>query len=71
MLNKQTINGSSNNTAGRDVNVNNFYNFNYPIKHEMSIGNILKTYLNLLLTFNLKNQTLGNIQLKKKLTIIN
>ena len=41
-INKQTINGDNNNTAGRDVNVNNFYNFNYPIKHEMSIGNILK-----------------------------
>ncbi|EAI9908535.1 hypothetical protein R1539_000624 [Campylobacter upsaliensis] len=67
MLNKQTINGSSNNTAGRDVNVNNFYNFNYPIKHEMSIGNILKNISEFTINLQFEKPDTGEYTIEEKI----
>ncbi|EIX6101629.1 hypothetical protein MKS92_001866, partial [Campylobacter jejuni] len=67
MLNKQTINGSNNNTAGRDINVNNFYNFNYPIKHEISIGNILKNISEFTINLQFEKPDTGEYTIEEKI----
>ncbi|WP_270987403.1 ABC-three component system protein [Campylobacter upsaliensis] len=66
-INKQTINGSNNNTAGRDVNVNNFYNFNYPIKHEISIGNILKNISEFTINLQFEKPDTGEYTIEEKI----
>ncbi|XMD77840.1 hypothetical protein UPTC15610_01141 [Campylobacter lari] len=67
MLNKQTINGSNNNTAGRDVNINNFYNFNYPVKHEISIGNILKNISEFTINLQFEKPDTGEYTIEEKI----
>ncbi len=66
-INKQTINGSNNNTAGRDINVNNFYNFNYPIKHEISIGNILKNISEFTINLQFEKPDTGEYTIEEKI----
>ncbi len=71
MLNKQTINGSNNYTAGRDVKVNKFYNFNYPIKHEMSIGNILKNISEFTINLQFEKPDTGEYTIEEKINYNN